>query len=229
MTFKDDADMFSHMRKQLTSSLIGDVLDTLGFQQQFFPPQVRTLAPESVLAGRAMPVLEADYLSTDEEPGSSPLSQKPFGLMLEALDSLRPNEVYIASGSSPRYALWGGLMTQRAMRLSAAGAVLNGYSRDTHEILSTPFPVFSWGSYGQDQGPRGKVIDYRIPIEIGGVKVSPGDIVFGDIDGVIVIPKTVETEVIDQALNKSASEDRVRDAIVNGMSTVEAFKTFGVM
>ncbi|SDL26427.1 Regulator of RNase E activity RraA [Modicisalibacter muralis] len=229
MTYDDDKQMFLQIREQLSSSLIGDILDTLGFQQQFLPPQVRALVPERVLAGRAMPVLEADYPAVDTEPGIGPLSQKPFGLMLEALDSLRPNEVYIASGSSPRYALWGGLMTQRAMHLGAAGAILNGYSRDTHEILSTPFPVFSWGSYGQDQGPRGKVIDYRVPIEVGGVRVSPGDIVFGDIDGVVVIPKTIEKEVISQALEKSASENKVRDAIVNGMSTQEAFRTFGVM
>ncbi|NWO10575.1 RraA family protein [Chromohalobacter salexigens] len=229
MTFDDDATLLAQMREHLTSSLIGDILDNLGYQQQFLPPQIRALDPDKPLAGRAMPVLESDYLTPEASPGANPLGSKPFGLMLEALDDLRPNEVYIASGSSPHYALWGGLMTLRALQLGAVGAVLNGYSRDTREISSTAFPVFSYGSYGQDQGPRGKVIDYRVPIGIENVWIAPGDIIFGDVDGVIIIPQAIEQEVITQALQKGTSEDQVRDAILNGMSTVEAFKTFGVM
>ncbi|MDW5377702.1 RraA family protein [Halomonas sp. HP20-15] len=225
----DDATLLAQMRERLTSSLIGDILDNLGYRQQFLPPRLRALDPDKPLAGRAMPVLESDYLTPEESPGASPLGEKPFGLMLEALDDLRPDEVYIASGSSPRYALWGGLMTLRALQLGAAGAVLNGYSRDTQEILSTPFPVFSYGSYGQDQGPRGKVIDYRVPIEIEGVRVDPGDLLFGDVDGVVVIPQAIEKETVARALQKGDAEDRVRNAILEGMSTVEAFRTFGVM
>lgn len=225
----DDTALLAQMRERLTSSLIGDILDNLGYQQQFLPPQIRALDPDKPLAGRAMPVLESDYLTPEESPGANPLGSKPFGLMLEALDDLHPNEVYIASGSSPHYALWGELMTLRALQLGAAGAVLDGYSRDTREILSTPFPVFSYGSYGQDQGARGKVIDYRVPIEIKGVRVNPGNLIFGDVDGVVVIPQIVENKVITQALQKSDSEDQVRNAILNGMSTVEAFRTFGVM
>lgn len=233
MTFDDDATRLAQIRERLTSSLIGDILDNLGYRQQFLPPRIRALDPDRPLAGRAMPVLESDYLTPEPtpevSPGVNPLGAKPFGLMLEALDDLRPDEVYIAAGSSPRYALWGGLMTLRALELGAAGAVLDGYSRDTREILSTPFPVFSHGSYGQDQGPRGKVIDYRVPIEIEGVRVDPGDILFGDVDGVVVIPQAVEEEVIARALEKGDAEDQVRNAILEGMSTVEAFRTFGVM
>jgi regulator of RNase E activity RraA len=86
--------------------------------------------------------------------------------MLEALDDLKPNEVYICTGGSPRYALWGELMSIRAMHCGAAGAVLDGYSRDTRGILKLGFPTFSHGSYAQDQNPRGKVVDYRVPIVI---------------------------------------------------------------
>lgn len=224
----DDA-LFETLRTRLTSALLGDVLDTLGFHHQFLPPAVKALDPQRILVGRAMPVLETDYLATDEFSGHGPFSQKAFGLMFEALDDLRPNEVYLASGSSPKYALWGGLMTLRAQKLGAAGAVLNGYSRDTREILSTSFPVFSLGCYAQDQAPRGKVIDYRVPIEVGEVRVSPGDIVFGDIDGVVVVPQQVEADVVSRALDKEAAEDRVRTAIDEGMSTAEAYRTFGVM
>jgi regulator of RNase E activity RraA len=149
--------------------------------------------------------------------------------MFEALDSLKSHEVYVASGSSPRYALWGELMSTRALHLKAAGAVLDGYVRDSAGILALNFPTFSYGTYAQDQGPRGKVVDYGLPIEVGGVRIRPGDIIFGDRDGVLVIPREAETEAVAKALEKATTENKVRLAIQNGMSTVEAFKTFGVM
>ena len=109
--------------------------------------------------------------------------------MLDALDDLRTDEVYLCTGGSPRYALWGELMSVRALKCGAAGAVVDGYSRDTRGVLSLGFPLFSHGSYAQDQAPRGKVIDFRVPIQVGQVLVSPGDIVFGDADGVCVVPR----------------------------------------
>ena len=139
-------------------------------------------------------------------------------------------KVAAATGQSHvDFALWGGLMTTRAMHLKAAGAVLDGYWRDTPEVAASGLPVFGFGGYAQDQGPRGKVVDWRVPVEIAGVRVAPGDIVFGDLDGVLVIPRAVEEEAIRRALEKSATENKVRDAIQGGMSTVEAFRTFGVM
>jgi regulator of RNase E activity RraA len=155
--------------------------------------------------------------------------EKPFGLMLEALDDLKPNEIYLNTGSSPRNALWGEMMTTRALKLKAAGAVLNGYSRDTRVVLQMGFPVFSMGRYAQDSSPRYKVLDYRIPIEIGGVRIEPGDILFGDIDGVCVIPRAAEAEVFAKAVEKSRGEKLVRNAIEQGMSAVEAFAKFGIM
>jgi regulator of RNase E activity RraA len=149
--------------------------------------------------------------------------------MLEALDDLKKHEVYICSGSSPTYALWGELMSTRAMKLGAAGAVVDGYSRDTRGILELGFPTFSYGRYAQDQAPRGKVIDFRVPIEIKGVKVMPGDIVVGDLDGVCIIPKAIEREVITQALEKARGERMVQVKIQEGMGAKEAFETYGIM
>ena len=135
---------------------------------------------------------------------------RPFGLMLDALDDLKPFEVYLCSGASPRYALWGELMSTRAIKLGATGAVLDGYSRDTRGILELGFPTFSYGPYAQDQGPRGKVIDFRVPLEIEGTRVRPGDLVFGDIDGVCVVPREAEVEVMTAALEKARGEKTVR-------------------
>jgi regulator of RNase E activity RraA len=217
------------MRARLFTAAVGDVLDKMGFRRQFLPPRIQPLRDDMVIAGRAMPVLEADAFDWSYEAGQTELSRKPFGLMLQALDSLARNEIYLATGGTPRYALWGELMSTRALHLGATGAVVNGYSRDTRGILALGFPVFSMGRYAQDQGVRGKVVDFRVPIEIEGVRIAPGDIVFGDLDGVVAIPKEAEKEVIALALEKAGQESTVRKAIQGGMSTVEAFETFGVM
>jgi regulator of RNase E activity RraA len=149
--------------------------------------------------------------------------------MLEALDDLRKNEVYVNTGSSPRNALWGELMSIRARKLGCRGAVLNGYTRDTRRILEMKFPTFAFGSYGQDSAPRYKVVDFRLPIEIGQVRVRPGDILFGDVDGVLLVPAEAEEEVFAGALEKARGEKLVRRAIEEGSSAVEAFKKFGIM
>ncbi len=227
--WKNDDELFALMRTRLFPAVVGDILDTMGLLNQFLSPAIRPMRGDMVIAGRAMPVLEANFYAASEPNGHLPLSRQPFGLMFEALDGLQPHEVYVATGCAPRFALWGGLMTTRAQHLKAAGAVLDGYSRDTPEVLELGLPVFSYGGYAQDQGARGKVVDYRVPVEIDGVRITPGDIVFGDLDGVLVIPRMAEEEAIRKALEKAGTENKVRDAIQKGMSTVDAFKTFGVM
>ena len=225
----NDDELFALMREQLFPAVVGDILDSMGLLKQFLSPGIRPLRPDMVVIGRAMPVLEANCFAASEAAGQLPLSRQPFGLLFQALDQLRPHEVYVATGCAPQFALWGGLMTTRAQHLAAAGAVLDGYSRDTPEVLASGLPVFSLGGYAQDQGPRGKVVDYRVAVEINGVRIAPGDIVFGDLDGVLVIPRHAEEEAIRRALEKASTENQVRIAIENGMSTVEAFQTFGVM
>ncbi len=229
MDYLNDDELFAEMKKVLFSAVIGDVMDKMGFLRQFLPPQIQPLQADMIVVGRAMPVLEADCYSEYVENTNNSIMSKPFGLMLEALDDLKKNEVYICTGSSPTYALWGELMSSRAMQCGAVGAVVNGYSRDTKGILKLEFPTFSFGGYAQDQGPRGKVIDFRVPIEMQGVRIEPGDIVFGDIDGVCIIPRKIEKKVIEAALEKSRGEKVVQKAIENGMSTVEAFKKYGIM
>jgi regulator of RNase E activity RraA len=225
----DDASLFALMREKLFPAVVGDILDTMGLLHQFLPAHIRPLKPEMVIVGRAMPVLESNAFAASEPQGSGPLSRQPFGLLFQALDDLREHEVYLATGCTPAFALWGGLMTTRARHLKAAGAVLDGYHRDTPEVLASGMPVFSMGGYAQDQGARGKVVDWRVPVELGGVRVQPGDVVFGDVDGVLVIPKPAADEAIRRALEKVSAENTVRLAIERGMSTQEAFRTYGVM
>ena len=222
-----DAELFKTIREHLFTSVIGDVLDLAGLTHQFLPPEIRGLNPDHMLVGRAMPVLEADCCGDTVVTQGRPDS---FGLMFQALDGLQPGEVYITTGASLRYALWGGLMSTRAAALGAAGAVLNGFHRDTREILQLGFPVFSAGSYAQDQRLRGRVIDYGCPIEFhNAVRVEPGDIVVGDVDGVVIIPKAHADAIVADAMAKVQAEERVRRMIGQGQSTRSIFEQTGVM
>lgn len=227
--WKNDSELFKIAKKELFTALVGDALDKMGYRHQFLPPNVKPLSSTMVVIGRAMPVLEADVFEDSPEITHNPLMKKPFGLMFEALDSLKMDEVYICSGASYNYALWGGLMSTRAIRTNAAGAVVNGFSRDTEEILKLNFPTFSVGTYAQDQGIRGKVIDYHITIEWAGISISPGDIIYGDRDGVLVVPVEVSEEAFGKAIEKSRGEKLVKKALENGMSAAEAFEKFGIM
>lgn len=227
--WKSDDEMFSIAQRELFTCVVGDVMDKLGFQHQFLPPQIQPLRQDMVVIGRAMPVLSVDVFTERIAGTASSLMDRPFGLMLEALDDLKKNEVYLNTGSSPRNALWGELMSTRANKLGARGAVLNGYVRDTKAILKLNFPTFAFGSYGQDSAPRYKVVDFRIPLEIGQVRIRPGDILFGDIDGVLAVPAEAEDEVFTLALEKARGEKLVKQAIEAGSSAVEAFGKFGIM
>ena len=149
--------------------------------------------------------------------------------MTEALDQLEEGDVYLASGGEMRCAYWGELLTATARTRGATGAVINGFHRDTPQMLSQNFPVFSRGRYAQDSSVRTQVVNFRCDIEVGGVSVHPGDLVFGDIDGVLIIPHAVEDEVIGKALEKARGEKLVRKAIEGGMSATQAFAEFGIL
>jgi regulator of RNase E activity RraA len=223
-----DVELFAAARRELFVALVGDVLDKLGYQHQFLHPSLKPIDPSMVILGRAMPVLEADYFS-ERESGKNDFSSQPFGLMFRALDDLKPNEVYVCVGASHRYALWGGLMSIRAIKCKCVGAVVHGFHRDTSEILRLQFPVASFGSYAQDQGPRGKVVDWRVPIEMDGVRVRPGDVIYGDRDGILVVPVEAVEDAFSRAFEKARGEKSVQKSLEQGMSTAEAFDTFGIM
>ncbi len=227
--WKDDADLFALARRELYTAVVGDIMDQMGYFHQFLPPQVRPLHPDMVTIGRAMTVLEADCFEHVSTGAGSGVVAQPFGLMLRALDDLKANEIYICTGASPRYALWGELMSCRAMQCGAVGAIVDGYHRDTRGILKLNFPTFSYGCYAQDQGPRGKVIDFRCPLELSGTRVNSGDILFGDIDGVCVVPKAIEEEVFSRAIEKARGEKTVLKALQQGMTATEAFRKYGIM
>lgn len=229
-----DEELLALIKEKLYTPVVGDILDQMGYCHQFLPAYIKPLETmvsagvyadrrekdcQPKLAGYACTVLENDVYGQPE---------KPFGLLTEALDQLRPNDIYIATGAH-NSALWGELLTAAAKKRGAVGAVLDGYSRDTPQVLSQKFPVFCSATWAQDSSVRTYVCDFRCTIEIGQVTIHDGDLIFGDIDGVLVIPREIQDEVLERALIKASGEKKVRNAIENGMSATEAFATFGIL
>ena len=233
--WKNTDEMLALIREKLYTPVVGDILDQMGYNHQFLPASIRALISQvpyrdyvpsdetenrrMKVVGFAMTVLENDIYQQPE---------KPFGYMTEALDDLRPNEIYVATGAH-HSALWGELLTASARARGAVGAILDGYIRDTPKVLEQNFPVFCSGTWAQDSSIRTYVFDWRCPIEIGQVTIRDGDLIFGDIDGVLVIPQDIAQEVIARALEKAATEKTMRKAVEGGMLVTEAFRKFGVL
>ncbi|HEY7098944.1 MAG TPA: RraA family protein [Terriglobales bacterium] len=219
MTWSSDEETFDKIRTALYTAVVGDILDSFGCFHQFLPPGIRPLRDDMILVGRAMPVLIVDVYG----PQSA-----PFGKLTQALDQLQPREVYVA-GSVKRCASWGEILTATAKRRGASGAVIDGFHRDTVRVLEQNWPVFSSGPYAQDAGVRSQVLDYRCPIEIGGVTIRPGDLILGDLDGIVIVPAEMEKEVIAKALEKAQGERKVRREIESGLSSTAAFDRYGIL
>jgi regulator of RNase E activity RraA len=220
MPISGDKDRFHRMISVLYSPVIGDVLDAMGYSHQFLPQAIQPIQLGMRIVGRAFPVQIADAWGKQDAP---------FGKMTEALDAILPGEIYIATGGSMNCAAWGEIMTATARSRSGAGAIVDGFHRDTPRVLEQDWPVFSRGRFAQDAGIRSKVVDFRCPIEIGGTQILYGDLVFGDLDGVIVIPRKAEDEAIELAVQKATGEKVVRKAIEAGMSSTEAFRKYGIL
>ena len=218
--WKDDTELFALMEKELYTPVVGDILDTLGRYHQFMPPGIKGIRAKTCVAGRAMPVNMIDVYGKQE---------KPFGLLTEALDQLRKGEIYVAAGGNRRCAYWGELLTATARMRGARAAIVHGYHRDTPQVLAQNWPVFSLGAFAQDSSVRTKVVDFRCPLEVEGTWIDPGDLIFGDMDGIVVVPAELENDVIRLALDKARGEKMVRAAIESGMSSTDAFAKFGIL
>lgn len=232
-SWKNNEELFALIREKLYTPVVGDILDQMGYTHQFLPAAIRPLTalvpPNMVgtfendkrnkLVGWACTILENDIYAP---------AKKPFGYLTESLDQLRPGEVYVATGAH-NSALWGELLTATSRAKGAVGAVLDGCTRDTPQVLEQNFPVFCTGCWAQDSSVRTYVCDYRCTIEIGQVTIHDGDLIFGDVDGVLVVPKEIVEPVMEKALEKAAGEKLVRQAIEGGMSATDAFAKFGIL
>ena len=219
--WNDDTELFDLMEKQLYAAVISDALDAAGYREQALRHTIRPLHPQTLVVGRAMPVLCVEVYEIPDEP---------YQQEIAAVDNLKQNDVLICStNGSTRICFWGELLSTAAQARGARGAVIDGFIRDAKQILAMGFPVFTTGLSPVDSNGRGDVVAYNVPIECGGVTVNPGDIVFGDADGVVVIPQTIETAVVEAALEKVSGENRTRDELRAGATLREVYDKYGIL
>ena len=211
------------LRSRLFTSVLSDCLDAAGLRQQALAARIRPLDEALVLCGRARTALYMDVYDAPE-------GQNPYELEIRLIDDLKPDEVAVFScGQSGRVAPWGELLSTAARARQAAGAVMDGLVRDVRAIRDMKFPVFHGGIGPLDSKGRGVVQAIDVPVEVAGVRVEPGDLVFGDADGVVVIPRSVEDRVIAAALQKVTGENATREALARGEKLADVFRRHGIL
>lgn len=216
-----DVELFEHVERNLYTAVLADSLDEMGFRQQAMRETIRPLSPDLVFAGWARTILCMDVYH---------LSENPYDIEIEAVDSLLPGEIaVVATGDSKRNAPWGELLSTAALSRGARGAVIDGLVRDVKKIQSLGFPVFATGIKPVDSRGRGLVVDYNIPVECQGVLVTPGDLVVADYDGVVVVPAAVVTEAVRMATDKVSRENHSRAELMNGMLLRQVYDKYGVL
>ena len=209
------------MRERLYVAVVSDALDAAGLHEQAMDARLRPMAPTMRLVGRAHTVLTADVY---ERPAD------PYRLEIEAVDALRPGDVMVAATNhSERTCFWGELLSTAAVARGATGCAIDGHARDALKIIEMGFPVFATGFRPVDSSWRSTVVAYGIPIECGGVRVHPGDIVFGDYDGIVVVPRDRFAEVVTTALAKVEGENHSREMLRQGALLREVYDRYGVL
>lgn len=216
--FANEQEMFDMMRDKLNAAVISDVLDSLGARKQAMRADIRPIYQGAIVVGRAYTALTADIYKIIDDP---------YKGEIEAVDSLKPNDVMVVcTNRSTRTCFWGELLSTAAQARGARGIVIDGYTRDVAQITAMQFPTFATGMSVVDSANRSIVVDHGCPVNCGDVLVNTGDILFGDIDGVVVIPKELEKEVIPRALEKVGKEDLVRNELLKGAMLRDAYDKY---
>ena len=171
------------------------------------------------LAGYACTILENDVYG---------VPKKPFGYMTEALDQLRPNEIYVATGAH-NSALWGEMFATAINQHKGADVLLDAYARDIKQLKAMDFPLFYRGKNPKTSKGRREINECQIPVVMDGITINPGDYIFGDCDGVVIIPKDLIDEVLDRAFALIKDEDRVRDGLLSGDSLEKVYTEIGAI
>jgi 4-hydroxy-4-methyl-2-oxoglutarate aldolase len=210
--------------RSLGAPLLSDVMDSLGLMQQAMRPFVRPLNEDDILIGRARTGLYMPKYTVT--PG-----ENPYEVEIALVDDLKPGEIPVlaCAGPTDRIAPWGELLSTASQARGAAGCVTDGLMRDIKQIRAMQFPVFHGGIGPLDTKGRARMMERDIPIECAGVRVRSGDIVFGDADGVVVIPSERADEVIAKAQEKARGEDATRDELRNGKLLGEVFSRHGIL
>jgi regulator of RNase E activity RraA len=205
----------------LSSAVLADVLDALGHRSGGLPPSLRPLQPQWKLFGRAR-TLSAVTVAAEPE--------HPYAVEMECVDALQPGDVLVATTNGDRgSALWGELLSTAAHAHGAVGAVIDGLTRDAGRIIAMDFPVFATGFSPLDSKGRLECVSHGAPIRVGDCVVRAGDWVFGDVDGVVVVPAELGSEALRRALEKATGENRVRAELAKGRNLREVFAEYGIL
>ena len=215
-----DPDQF----RDLSAAVLSDVMDVLGLMNQAMQPFVRPPDESLVLAGRARTGLY--MLAYEVRDG-----ENPYEVEIALVDDLKPGDVPVLAcdGPTQRIAPWGELLSTAAQARGAAGCITDGLVRDVRQIREMRFPVFHGGIGPLDTKGRARMVQRDVPVECAGVKVRDGDIVFGDVDGVVVIPQERAAEVLARAKEKVAGEGRTRDELRQGRLLREVFEKYRIL
>lgn len=220
---RGDSDFLKEIRTRLYVAVVSDVLDSLGYTDQAMSSHIRPLDDSLVLAGFARTGLWQDIYHVAK-------GENPYELEIALIDDLRSDEVPVfACGATGRIAPWGELLSTASRARGAAGCVTDGLTRDVRAIRQLKFPVFHGGIGPLDSKGRGKTSQIDVPVVCAGVRVEPGDLVFGDADGVVAIPQAIEQQVLARAFEKVTGEDKTRQDLANGVKLRDVFERYGVL
>lgn len=223
--FETDQAIYDFVEQNLYVAAVCDILDSLGYRQQAMHHRLRPLLPDIRNCGfvgraRTFKWMQVDYVNEAD----------PYGLEIEAMDALKARDVVIHSTDfSGTNAPWGELMTTLAKGKGVAGCVCDSQIRDCVRIIEMGFPVYYTGIRPLDSMGRAKVMAYDVPVRCGEVLVHPGELVFADYDGVVVIPQVVESEVLRLAQEKVGKESLTRQGLLEGKSLREVYDAYGVL
>lgn len=205
----------------LYSSVLSDVLDDAGHRHQVMRPEIRPLYVGAKVVGRAATMLAIEV---------SELPPEPYKLMMDLLDDIKPGEVVVGAVQGESHAaLWGELLSTHTRARGGRGVIIDGLSRDAWGIVDMKFPVFTTGLSPADSKGRLDVVAIRSTIPVGGVAVTDGDLVVADDDGCVVVPASVEEEVVARALEKVSGENIMREILARGASIRETFAEHGIL
>jgi len=207
----------------LFSAVLSDSLDTVGVTTQAMSPGIRPLDDNLKMFGRARTGIYMEVAHVDPDAN-------PYELEIAIVDDLQPGDVLVlACGGSSRIAPWGGLLSTATHARGAAGCVTDGLVRDILEIRALSLPVFHGGIGPLDSKGRGAIQAIDVPVMCGGVRVQPGDLVFGDADGVVVVPQQVEAAVLQAAFDKIHGEHHSISELRNGSFLRDVYAKYGVL
>ena len=221
MKFKSDEERFSLIKSKLYTAVVSDALDDLDFYNQAMRHDIRPLHPDFIVVGRAR---TAFWIKEYK------IRENPYVNEIKLIDSLQPGDVTVHSTDlSNEIAPWGELLSTASKMRSSNGTIVDAFTRDVKKIINMDFPVFTKGIKPLDSRGRGYLLAFDVPISCGDITVKPSEIVFGDYDGIVVIPKEVEDEVISNALEKVSKENKTREGLRKGMLLAEVYKKYGVL